>query len=277
MSVHKLAFKTIAISLTLFWTSHLFAQMPSPSPSSTVSDEGQVVGGPKKSPRERVGYVRVWYFGNPNSPNVTVACSPASGDPSVIGSSIAAGRVVSYRMMKNGSYMLNVIDGNIVPDAAGHIPASKPLAPPLNIEVKGNTFLTVVIHEENGKFTMDSFQDERASATGGSIVRVFNYCNLAGASIHLSDGKQDRELGNSSSKNPEVIKGLTAADPCQFQLVGNVDGKRKILANFEGSLDSTTACSVVAFSDRYGDPALMVVEDAKAPFTDEMIKTLAGE
>jgi len=267
MSVPRLI---TALAFALAFAAGLHAQTPYPSPSPTDATA------PGKSPRDRVGFVRVWYFGTPKSPLVTVAGTAPTGAPITLGSGMRPGIMGNYRMMKAGSYSLNIIDGSIIPDENGHLSITRPLAPPIKVDIRGNSFVTLVVQDKEGSFSVDSYPDQPATPETGSVMRTFNFTDQPDLAITYSHGKKDHPLWDTKSQNPEILRGVVAAGPCHFELVREATGNQKVLAAFEAPVTTTTACTIVAYPDRYGDPALIVVDDAKSPFGEEAIKAVAG-
>lgn len=213
---------------------------------------------------KKMAAVRLWYFGSPESPRITASCEKEGAESVVLGSSVRADNILTYREIEPGSYSLSVLNGSIIPDATGHIPSgNRPLASSPKFNLKAGSFTTFVVRESGGKYTIDPYRDEVVTDASGPNLRILNFSGADHLGIYLPSENKEREIWNSQASTPFFLKGLKGSNPYRLQLCRIVDGNPERVSGFETEMSSQSACSVVIYLDRYGDLAMRVVEDGK--------------
>jgi hypothetical protein len=261
------------------------AQNPAPSGPEAIQKEDKIDPAPTPRPgaTRKVAAVRAWYIGSGDSPRITLACSPTSGDPMILGSYMPSGRFLSYRPIRPGSYTIHVLEGSVVPSpTAGKISVeSKNLAKLRSVELAPGSFNTLVIRETDGKFSLEELPDKKPGKGTGPLVRILNFSGDSDLSIRLVNSnvtdKDSREIWKSSASDLTTLKSLSGGNPYMFLLDRLVDGAPKRTSSFEATLVPSSAFSLIIYPTAPGRIAMRGVRDAVADFSSEEIKELASE
>lgn len=248
-----------------------FGASPSPTPGSDAPAEAA-----SRSDLEKIGLLRIWYFGDPKSPRITVGCQGSNGDASVLGSYMRAGQTGSYRAMKPGSYSLKILDGSALPDATGRLAGGEAIAQPEKVDLKGGFLTTIVVHESGNKFNVSVF-DEGVSKhdDAGAALRVFDYSGLDLLSLRVESSGESKEIWN--SKKGQSATSAMQPGPCRLELLRSTADKQRPVTSSEVDIAPSSLTSVLVFQDRYGDPSISVLDDRDFSVSKEEVKSLMGE
>lgn len=251
------------------------APPPGGSPVQT-EDVADVSPAPDKSKFSKVSFLRIWYFGAPDSQRITVASRLPSGEAKVLGSAIRADRMLGYRALKPGSYNLNILDGSIVPDANGKLPEGGKTLGSFSLNLVPGSFNTVVLKNTAGRVATEVLTDEAPSDGSGPQVRILDLLASKGAKVFLSVGTKKREIwssGGPAATGEVSLSGVSS--PARFEF--GRQGPNGFLAtnSFEMTLSPLSGYSLVVYSDRYGHDAMAVLENATANVSAEELKELA--
>ena len=259
----------VALLAGFYPVARLAAQESTPEASPTV---------PPSAKRAKVSFVRLWYVGEPKSPRITAGFKSGAQEPRVIGSHVRPGRLGSYRMFLPGDYSCVVMDGNVIPDAAGKLPPkTSPVTAPVPVTLKPGAYHTLVVEEKNGRIASTFLDDVPPKPETDSRLRIFDYTNSKDDSLRMIFNEQESEVWNPSQGTPfekslAGIEGLAS-----LKLFSKINDKPFVICAFETSIETQKSYSLVIFFDRYGQKAFTFVEDASAPFdTDEMEALLKG-
>ena len=250
-----------ALSITL-----ARAQDSSPTPTPDPHSKGNLA---------KAGLVRVWYFGDQKSPRITVVCEPASGDAAILGSYLRAGQLRGYRAVRPGTYSVKILDGSVTPDANGHITGGTPITPPEKLELKAGTLGTIVIRESDKKFTASTFGEELAQGDkSGPTLRVFDYSGAPSMSLRAALAGEPTEIWNSTRENPFTCPAKPGQ--CRFELWRPIGKDMRPVSSYETTINPSSLTSVVIYTDRYGEPAMSVVDDREINISADELKGLSG-
>lgn len=193
----------------------------------------------------------------------------------MLGSYIRAGEVRSYRPFKSGSYVLSTVDGSVIPDANGRIAAgSPPIGKNVTLDLKPGTHMTVVVQEKDGKFSTETLEDKLPENPTGPTIRVFDFSGKSDASVRLINGQKTVELWSPKMANPLVASGVAAGGDCRFEFWRTIDNQARCIAAYEKNLSGKGSCSVVIYTDRYGEPSMSVTDDANGKISADELKGL---
>lgn len=236
-----------------------------PDPAAEVSASPTPSPGPTAS-RSRVSFVRLWYVGAPKSPRITASFKAGDQESRVIGSHVRPGRLGSYRMFLPGAYSFIVMDGNLVPDAAGKLPPdASPVTAPVPVTLKSGAFHTLVVEEKNGRMGTSVIDDDPLKPETGSGLRVFDYTGSTADSVRMTCNEKEFEIWNSSRGTPfeKSLAGIEGST--RLELVSRVNDKPAVLGAYETTIEPQKSYSLVIYFDRYGQKTFTLVEAASAP------------
>lgn len=246
------------------------AENPQPAPPIAIQEDVETVNAQEEAVAEdeasqSSGFVRVWYFGKPDSPRVTIRRKGdgGGGDGQVLGSAIRAGRMQSYREVPPGTQTFEVLPGSVVPDSEGRIPSGGTVLGTAEIELEAGDFRTLVVVRSEGGFEVSQLEDELPKKNQpGPIVRILDFSSPGDKGIWLGDESSEAMIWNSSQGASERLTNLPGAGPHFFQLRAPVNGSMTDVSLYEMTLDPRSAGSLVVFDDRYGRLTMQGVRDA---------------
>ncbi len=236
----------------------------SPAPTQTEDEAAEVAPAAEPPGVTRVGFVRVWYFGAPGAPHITLAIRSAEGTQTVLGSDIRPDRMLSYRPIRPGNYALAIFDGDILPDENGQLPQGSTPKSSGTLKVDRGAFATVVVRYVDGKWIPSSFSDNRMDDDTGPVFRIFDFLNAAGGKVSVTVGDKTKQIWATGAglATETSLPGFSGA--ARFQFGKSVGNTFTVTNSTETNLSSRMSYSLVLYPDRYGHDAFAVVENARA-------------
>ncbi len=247
---------------------------PSPAPVQTKNEAGEAGQAENASRMARAGFVRVWYFGAPGAPLITVATRSGEGKMMVIGSGIRPDRMLSYRPIRPGTYTLAVFDGSILPDADGQLPPGISPKSTWPLKVDRGTFVTAIIRFSDGKWIPTIFSDAKMDDDTGPALRIFDFLNAPGGKVSLAVGGKTKEIWATGAglATETVLPGF--AGNARFAFGKSSGGVFTVTNSAEIDLSARMSYSVILYIDRYGNDAFAVVENARAAVNQNDLEAL---
>jgi|GEM_PF-1977125 len=260
-------------------------QNPPPSRPTAVPSEDEISpdATDTQEKSQKVAAVRAWYIGSDTSPRITLACAPESGDPVALGSYMPSGRFLSYRPIRPGTYTINVLDGSITPSpSTGKISVKeRSLAKLPSVNIKADSFTTLLIRETDGKFSLEEIFDKKPKTGTGPSVRIFDFSGDKGLSLWLTHSlttdKDSQEIWKTPASNPSTLNPLSGGNPFVFILKRMENDAPKRMSSYAASFTSSSAFSLVIYATKPGRIAMRGVQDATADFDPAEIKELSAE
>jgi hypothetical protein len=207
-----------------------------------------------------MGYIRVWHFAASIKTPIAVSLVVGNGPPLILGRSMVAGRLASYRDVPPGRYK-SAIRASAA-DQGANISAPE-LLPPAVIDVADRTFQTILIQDGGGP-KVSVLNDGTIGGSlpkGGKRMRIFNFAPGQAVSLKVLPSE-------------EIISSSVPAGASQHIFPSNPGKLTTVMSNklrngheaqqyLELDFSRCDSISIVIMLDRYDRLTFEAAEDTK--------------
>lgn len=226
----------------------------SPPPADPASPE---------KPKGRPGFVRLWYFAEPNQPPIGAFALENRQATEVdldrwICRNLPPGFLASFNALPAGKYFLQVQPDeensvSVSPEgqAKAHVAADKSkIKTPFEFTVAPSSYQTICLVSENGNLTAKLFAE--SGAAGQGKLRVFNFVGDRPAEIFGMTSGTPKKIGEAAANSVTELPVSPSGGAATYQVkVQESNGKIRSYA-LEIDPGNSQIASIAIFRDRYG-------------------------